>query len=409
MHDVPTIPSECVPLQHTMYIGMPPLNIQDEKQTGFQAGRVSKYYGGKLSHWGGFKDWVKNWEKSSATQAAFRGITERGEPWPRQGTGWPVSSDTPVLAEFFSNAIEWVRLCYHDMNGTDFSSAGFGGAKLIPKGQRVKEYEPDWAVWYDNLKEVRLVGETKSCVTAKIREMVECALTTGKKCNTFPLRGQIVEYMILYRTQFGFLSNYESTVFLMLSYADDDQEQKDPHIYFSDAISYKDKYNADPSPASISTRLGLLYIMHLCKLERELWQISEQECSLIKDLEWFPGRHFEIPHKYLGPPSHQEDPSSRLSRNKPDYARAFKQLDLNDAKEERDEQDDLGTRGAAPTPLHKLVERRVERGEDSPEKRESPLARKGTTTAPLSMPDISRGSPPHPYRTRQATSEQDKR
>ncbi|KAH7138581.1 hypothetical protein B0J11DRAFT_574549 [Dendryphion nanum] len=86
------------------------------------------------------------------------------------------------------------------------------------------------------------------------------------------LLSKIVQCMIRYRTRYGFLSNYNSTLFLIQGFEENDNSK--PCFYFLDAIQHTDK--VDANTGTISLRLEILYITFKSRPEQEQ---DEQELT----------------------------------------------------------------------------------------------------------------------------------
>ncbi|KAF2751244.1 hypothetical protein M011DRAFT_455285 [Sporormia fimetaria CBS 119925] len=282
------------PLQHTIYHAMPPLKVSEHVKLQFPAEKP--YYSGELSYWKGFSEWVTDWDQQANTQTAFTRVE---------------NDETKASTVTEDNS--------EDIHKT--------------------------AIVDDTKKAFTLVGDVSSCVTAKLHTMVDAAKGEAAQCNTLPLRtvlGHIVHCMIEHKTTHAFLSNYDYTVFLMLSFPEEDITQSVPHLYFSDAISYQNGYHLRPRPLS-SVRLGLLYLLYQCPLGREVW--DKHGAKLAQARHWLSPVEKEIPSKYtfrMG-----ESASAVVLQSSMDGDK--------EEGEEKDEHDIRGTHLGPPTPLHRLI------------------------------------------------------
>lgn len=85
--------------------------------------------------------------------------------------------------------------------------------------------------------------------------------------------------MIGHRLKYAFISNYNETIFFKL----DRNDIGRPYVYYSDIIKFDDVIDTTTSPAKITVRLALLYLMRLtCAPTAADWQLSE---SLAADME----------------------------------------------------------------------------------------------------------------------------
>lgn len=78
--------------------------------------------------------------------------------------------------------------------------------------------------------------------------------------------------MLGLKLRYGFISNYDQTIFFQLSQYDGGKG--DPCIYFSDIITYDD--TIDNSNGNVSLRLALFYLIYkTCSPDAAAWRISE--------------------------------------------------------------------------------------------------------------------------------------
>lgn len=78
--------------------------------------------------------------------------------------------------------------------------------------------------------------------------------------------------MLGLKLKYGFISNYNQTIFLKLGQRDGGEGE--PCIYFSDVIKYKD--TIDDSNGNVSVRLALFYLVYkTCSPDAAAWRISD--------------------------------------------------------------------------------------------------------------------------------------
>ncbi|KAF1828220.1 hypothetical protein BDW02DRAFT_635309 [Decorospora gaudefroyi] len=157
----------------------------------------------------------------------------------------------------------------------------FGDSWIIGRPFRVDGQQPDAVLKLpvNGKDQIRMVGELKFCVTLNLKSMLEDA-ENGQGNKFRGILGQLVNYMLGHRLKYGFISNYNETVFLHLGLTKDGEQ---PCIYFSDII--KDSDVIDESAGRTSLRLALLYLTQLtCSPNGADWAISDE--TLRKTSKW---------------------------------------------------------------------------------------------------------------------------
>ncbi|KAH7086528.1 hypothetical protein FB567DRAFT_406254, partial [Paraphoma chrysanthemicola] len=159
--------------------------------------------------------------------------------------------ETTLSGRFFQNALVPVISSVHTMASKEYgsisnppwlpSSLTFGDSWIIDKRDRAGGLQPDIVLKLrtDDEHKVRMVGELKFCVTVDLEDMAKYAIN-GDGSQFDAILGQIIQYMLTYRVKYGFLSNYTSTVMILLENFTDAAGNAAPCIYFSDVIKNTD-------------------------------------------------------------------------------------------------------------------------------------------------------------------------
>ncbi|KAI1526629.1 Dimer-Tnp-hAT domain containing protein, partial [Pyrenophora tritici-repentis] len=162
---------------------------------------------------------------------------------------------------------------------------GFGSSKIIPKELQA-EYEPDIIIKMpgkgDNQRE-RIAGEMKFFGTCKIEPGWGKPNSQGRGSMRHVF-GQVARDMRERGLRFGFVSTYEETVFLKIGRQESDGSYA---LFYSDIVRHTDRTvmaSDQKVLASISVRLGLLYLLHRASHEDEsTWSFNPSD---IKPLDW---------------------------------------------------------------------------------------------------------------------------
>ncbi|KAI8933626.1 hypothetical protein NX059_009351 [Plenodomus lindquistii] len=310
---------------------LPDLRISEEAVD--RAPAVKCYYDGLLGHWPNFLEDALDFFRDKRTQTTF----ERCSRVPvymsssiEELNGKAMTSELlfqgaeiSLSGRFSQNVLAVVTHVVATLtteehgkdDHNDFlpKELGFGDAKIIKKSSRVDNQEPDVVLKLPLATEnqIRLVGELKFCVTVDLEMMVYQA-HVKEETNLFRgiLEGQIVAYMRGRRLNYGFISNYNQTVFLKVGL---DSTRKHPKIFYSSCISHNVSTLA-MGPKDLSVRLAMFYMVFLTSSPSSSgWKMSEATYKATSD--WVKVNKSLLP--VSSPDGVGRSPSSRIPRPSP--------------------------------------------------------------------------------------------
>ncbi|KAF2853489.1 hypothetical protein T440DRAFT_376213, partial [Plenodomus tracheiphilus IPT5] len=218
---------------------------------------IKRRFHGNLGHWDHFEKLASEFFVKAETTSALKrcnrvpisvapNIKELNSNTHMVREKVQVGAEITLSGRFFANAlatvIDIVETLASDDHGDGCADPeflprrfSFGDSWIIDQKHRVQGHEPDVILKLPSASghRVRLVGELKFCVTVNLSDMVNEVKGPEEQTSTFrDILGQIVDYMCARRLKYGFLSNYEQTVFLKVDQGSDDN----PCLYFSDVI-----------------------------------------------------------------------------------------------------------------------------------------------------------------------------
>ncbi|KAF9692208.1 hypothetical protein EKO04_010089 [Ascochyta lentis] len=130
-------------------------------------------------------------------------------------------------------------------------------------------------------EQVRMVEELNFYTTVDLGDMVIAAMG-GSTTRLCAILGQVMWYMIEYKTRYAFISNYNETVFLLYNSANLIGEQK-PCLYFSKVIHHS--HTVHEASSTISVRLGIFYLIHKTySSNANDWRINDAEADYLDSI-----------------------------------------------------------------------------------------------------------------------------
>ncbi|KAH7138576.1 hypothetical protein B0J11DRAFT_574545 [Dendryphion nanum] len=278
---------------------MPSLMIGEHGvETTSYAGKSKKHYRGPLSLWGNFQASTAEFyqklgpifERCSHLPLNIDPSLKFLHQFAEVDECIQVGGEITLSGRFISNGlvplISATRTLAHELSKNSKPQfylprdLRFGDSWIIKKKIRVKGNEPDLVLRTQPGNDddgIRLVAELKSCVTMDLKAAMTKALqTNGNNNDLRAILGQIVDYMINRKLRYGFLSNYKETIFLAILSQPNDGK---PCVAISEAIPCTNYF--DLKAKTISTRMGLLYLLSLSCMPQDLnWWRTEHTSNL---------------------------------------------------------------------------------------------------------------------------------
>ncbi|KNG51883.1 hypothetical protein TW65_00898 [Stemphylium lycopersici] len=261
---------------------------------------ITRHYTGELAHWNTFKDEAIKFYEDDITRKelarcahapinidpAVEILNSKVMTHERLQCGAEISLSGRYFWNLLAVVLHIVETLASEEHGTsenpDFlpKALTFGDSWILEKHHRVEGQQPDVLLKLpiEGKGQIRLVGELKFCVNVDFQTMLHNGRGRGNKFRG--ILGQLVQYMIGHGLKYGFISNYEETIFLQL----DLRNNGEPCIYYSDIIKDSDLIDNSNDKVSVSLRLALFYLTQKTSSPKGAdWAISKELCKSMKN------------------------------------------------------------------------------------------------------------------------------